>query len=146
MLWFGPKIGRRQHTTKLGYEAYQVNDLQETKQQWGKIWKVKDPMNTKLFMWLFLTNKVLLQQMLQKRKKERPSICLLCKQGVDTTHLFIDCTFVKQIWRDMGIWLDMPNILMEAYVEEYLKAQFERKELKICRTLPFLVLWGVWLE
>jgi hypothetical protein len=40
-----------------------------------------------------------------------PSICILCKQDVKTTtHLFVDCAYSKQLWRDMGQWISKRDI------------------------------------
>lgn len=52
---------------------------------------------------------------------------------------------IKQICRDMAI--EQEHLRCRPVLEPILTLMtwFERKDLKIYRTLPFLVLWGVWL-
>lgn len=46
------------HTTKERYNALMESEIQESVWLWTKIWQVKTPKKTKLFMWLVLRNKI----------------------------------------------------------------------------------------
>ena len=99
------------YIAKLGYKTLQGNAHQDVKWWWDKIQKNKSHVKTKLFMWLTLTNKVLTWEMLQKRNTEGFIICLLYKQGDETTtYLFIGCIISQHIWSDMGHWMGYNNI------------------------------------
>jgi hypothetical protein len=50
-----------------------------------------------LFMWLALMNKVLTWEIMQKRARWVPGICILCREEEETiTHLLIRCSYVQQ--------------------------------------------------
>jgi hypothetical protein len=58
------------YSTKLGYDALFGPRENDEVWWWKKLWKVKYPPNSILFMWLDLNNKVLTWEMLRKRNRE----------------------------------------------------------------------------
>jgi len=86
-------------------------------------------------------------EMLQKRNKVRPSICLLYQIAVKTTiHLFLKCMCAQQTWRDMEQWLGINNLWNEVGLEDCSKIWCDKGELKFFRVVPFQVLWGIGLQ
>jgi hypothetical protein len=67
LIWDSAPSGT--YTPKLGYLKLN-SDLgqRETVWWWGKLWKIKSPAKTRLFMWNVLNNKVPTWDILQKRK------------------------------------------------------------------------------
>jgi len=47
---------------------------------WINIWRLKVPFKTKIFMWLSLARKNLMQDVLQKITRQMIGICSLCKK------------------------------------------------------------------
>jgi hypothetical protein len=72
-------------STKLGYDALFGPRENDEVWWWKKIWKVKGPPKSILFMWIYINNKVLTWEMLRKRNREGPGICLLCHNSEETT-------------------------------------------------------------
>jgi ribonuclease HI len=64
-----------------------------------RIWRDECPTKLKLFTWLLLENKLLFWDNLQARGWIGPSRCPLCKCNIESTqHVFIHCTFAREIW------------------------------------------------
>jgi hypothetical protein len=63
---------------KLCYVSLKSLDPTEIKWWWSKLWKVKSPPKSILFIWLILNNRVLTWEMLQNKNKIGPRKCSLC--------------------------------------------------------------------
>jgi hypothetical protein len=80
----------RIYSPKLGYLKYNSDlGLKEPVWWWRKLWKIKSPAKTRLFMWNVLLNKVLTWDNLQKRNFFGPGWCPLCKSGRDLEHSWV---------------------------------------------------------
>ena len=56
--------------------------------------KVKAPTKSQLFLWLVLKDKVLTWEMMRKRHKKGPGICILGQcSDESTTHLLLFCSY-----------------------------------------------------
>jgi hypothetical protein len=94
LVWEMNKTGG-DYTAKLNYLSLQSLNPAEIRWWWSKLWKVKAPPKSILFMWLILNNRVLTWEMLQKRNKIGPGRCSLCKENEETTtHLFLSCSIL----------------------------------------------------
>jgi hypothetical protein len=63
------------------------------------LWKIKVPLNIRIFM-LFLHRRVLLtKDNLAKRKWQGSQTCCFCDQKEAVQHLFISCPLAKMVWR-----------------------------------------------
>ncbi len=63
------------------------------------LWRIKIPLNIKIFLWLAARNKLLTAVRLAKRGWRGPSICCLCCAGdEDLPHLFFNCIFARLLW------------------------------------------------
>jgi hypothetical protein len=72
------------------------------------LWKLKIPLKIKIFMW-FLNSKVLLtKDNLIKRNWKGCTKCCFCNESETVQHLFINCPFVKIIWRMIYLTYNLP--------------------------------------
>jgi hypothetical protein len=76
----------RYYLAKLSYEVLSSIDDQEESWWWPNIWKVRAPKKTKVFMWLLLMNMVPTWDLLQKKRKQCPDICILCRNSMKMYH------------------------------------------------------------
>jgi hypothetical protein len=97
------------YTPKLGYLKLNSDLAQrETVWWWGKLWKLKCPAKTRLFMWNVLNNKVSTWDILQKRNFSGPGWCTLCKsEGETIVHLFLNCSYTIKVWTEVSRLLDL---------------------------------------
>jgi hypothetical protein len=90
------------YTPKDGYTRLNLDLFQrEPVWWWKKLWKLKCPAKTRLFMWNVLSNKVSTWDILQKRNNHGPGWCYLCKsEGESTLHIFLECRYIKEVWNE----------------------------------------------
>jgi zinc-binding in reverse transcriptase len=65
------------------------------------LWRVKAPLSVKLFFHALITDKLLTQHMLRRRKIQHiQTSCLMCRQcpSESTLHLFFLCPFAISLW------------------------------------------------
>jgi hypothetical protein len=135
------------YSPKLGYLKYNSDlGLREPVWWWRKLWKVKSPTKTRLFMWNVLQNKVLTWDNLQKRNFFGPGWCSLCKyEGENILHLFLKCRFIKKVWTETSRLLDLHCVWDGRDLEHSWITWWKTRAFKHLRALPLLVIWGVWL-
>lgn len=107
LIWDSAPSGT--YTPKLGYLKLNSDMGQrETIWWWGKLWKIKNPAKTRLFMWNVLNNKVPTWDILQKRNFSGPGWCTLCKsEGENIVHLFLNCNYINKVWTVVSSLLDL---------------------------------------
>ena len=64
-----------------------------------KIWKIKIPLKTKIFLWFLQKGVVLTKDNLARKKWKGSQKCICCNGNETIQHLFLDCPFAKMIWR-----------------------------------------------
>ena len=65
---------------------------------WSQAWIKGLIPNIIIFYWIFLQNKILTQDNLQKRGINVVNRCTLCKEGFeDRNHLFLNCSYSQQV-------------------------------------------------
>ncbi|KAJ4772002.1 RNA-directed DNA polymerase (reverse transcriptase)-related family protein [Rhynchospora pubera] len=74
------------------------------------LWKIKAPPKVRIFLWLILLDRILTQQNLARRNWPSITSCQCCSEGCMETsvHLFVHCTFAKQIWTQLQIRFNLP--------------------------------------
>ena len=97
-------------------------------------------------MWCVLENKAPTWDNLQKRSFQGLGWCRLCKSdGESVSHLFLQCPFIKEVWKECSRSLGFPcrwesNTVLQAWENRRTLAAQENM-----KALPLLVIWGVWL-
>ena len=135
------------YTPKFGYKWLMTQEGWGNPAWWSKpLWKLKSPAKTRLFFWCILHNKVPTWDFLQKRGKQGPSWCSLCKSEEESPqHLFLFCPFNASLWAET---LHLTNIPLRWHGENLLQAWEswwqEASDDKI-RAFPLLIAWGTWI-
>jgi hypothetical protein len=135
------------YTPKIGYMALCEDWLVEMSCWWWKtIWKYKCPLKSRIFMWLALNNMILTWDQCQRRGKEGPGRCPLCKEAEETSyHLLMTCEYTKLVWKEIGTIMGYNVVWVGATIEEGLKVWMGNKVYDNLKSLPLIVGWGVWL-
>lgn len=99
--WTDTRDGR--YTAK---SAYRIQCQQAPNPSFNAlIWKVWAPNKLKMFMWIFLQNRLWCNDRLQRRGWPNRYFCPLCLRNLETsTHLIWSCNFPKEIWRQSARW------------------------------------------
>ena len=108
------------------------------------IWKMKVPLNIKIFMW-FLHRKVLLtKDNLAKRNWNGSKKCCFCDQDETIQHLFITCPFAKMVWRIVHVALNLtpPNNISHLF-GNWLGGVSKKDKVPI-RVGVCALLWAMW--
>ena len=63
------------------------------------LWKLKVPLKIKIFMWFLHRKELLTKDNLAKRRWMGSKKCVFCDLDESVDHLFIRCSFARQIWR-----------------------------------------------
>lgn len=96
--------------------------------------------NKNYFIFVACT-KVLTWEMMRKRNKAGPGICLLCRNNEETTyHLFLTCSYSQQVWSELERQLGLSNLWIQDSIEEYFVVWFIIRELKQLKVPPYSVL------
>lgn len=66
--------------------------------KYNSIWHSIIPLKIKVFLLILRKHKLLTIMNLAKRRWQGDTSCLFCGQPETTSHLFIQCSYVKQIW------------------------------------------------
>lgn len=75
-----------------------------------KLWKLKLPLNIKVFLWNLCRGAILTKDNLAKRRWNGSLTCSFCNRNESIHHLFFDCYMAKSIWRVIyfALKLEMP--------------------------------------
>jgi hypothetical protein len=83
---------------------------------------------------------------IQKRNKQGPGWCCLYKNNEETIlHLFLNCSFIKEVWRNCSRLLGFQCTWNETTLERAWQVWLNQRDYKVVKALPLLILWGVWL-
>ena len=97
-------------------------------------------------MWCILENKVPTWDNLQKRNVYGPGWCCLCKNAVEsTTHLFLQCRFVAEVWKECSKMSSIQYRWNGVEMEQAWKLWVSNPANKGVIPLPLIVMWGIWL-
>jgi len=133
------------YTPKAGY----LSISQETSEQrwwWKKLWKLKCPPKSKIFMWCAFENKVPTWDILKKRNLSGPGWCCLCKNEEESSyHLFMQCKYMTDVWGECSKLLGILFRWEGSSLEEAWKSWISYPAYHETCSLPILVIWGIWL-
>jgi hypothetical protein len=63
-----------------------------------RIWKAKNPLKIKIFMWLVNQNAILTKDNLVKRNWQGNHRCSFCNLDEFIMHIFFDCYLARYVW------------------------------------------------
>jgi hypothetical protein len=113
---------------------------------WRKaLWSWSCPLKIKLFTWLVVENKILTWDILQRRGFKGPGRCQLCNQSSESAyHLFVDCSFVTEVWHNISISLSLTARWLGGTLSACFKSWYAQRTLFPC--LPDVLCWYLWKE
>jgi hypothetical protein len=133
--------------------AYELFFIANTRFACAKpIWKSKDPMKCRLFMWLAVHMRCLTADNLQRRNWPHNPTCALCRvANEDCTHLFLHCRYTQQVWHRFRAWTkaSFPIPDDDFHTEEWWIEARKVVPKAIRRdfdTISILLHWQVWKE
>lgn len=108
------------------------------------------PQNLKFITWKVLHGRLLVDVALQRRGESLCSRCDLCKAAVESlSHLFLDCPWVRSIWRWLLALFQAP-LPSDTSVQRFLCSSFTSQfpvALKLLwRMAVCNLLWCIWTE
>ena len=75
----------------------------------SKLWKSKVQPKCKVFMWLWLRQRILTDDNLQLRGIDHRDNCIFCDQDQETaTHMALNCTYARSVWHLLAQWTGQP--------------------------------------
>lgn len=91
----------------------------------GYIWKCKDPLKIKFFLWQIFNNKLQVGQSLTKRRWHGSGNCCICGCPETVDHILFRCFLAKFIWSTIGeIWtLDSTPTSMMEFSSDWLQGR-----------------------
>lgn len=108
IIWPLEENGR--FSVKSCYRALSKDFREEDKVYWSSIWRLKIPPKVKVFFWQVCSECIPTKDLLVKRKVRCDNLCDLCNEEQESIwHLFVDCSYVKQIWNLIGFYSQTPT-------------------------------------
>jgi ribonuclease HI len=135
------------YTSKVGYRALCEDQGSGEAGWWWKIvCKFQCPLKTCIFMWLALSNKVLIWDIWQKRSWQGPNRCSLCKENEETIeHLLMSCGYTIQAWKKVEALIGLKDVWRGPTIEESLQQWSGNLAVKRYKALPLIITCRGWL-
>lgn len=129
-------------SVKSFYKALKVNNAVFPLK---KVWNFKVPLKIKVFIWLFVKNKILTKDNLYRRGwRKGDKKCQSCDLEETVQHLFFDCPMAKLIWHVVICALNIKPMLDA----QHLFGQWLNVIDKSTRNLVVIgfaaVIWAIW--
>eukprot|EP00253_Pinus_taeda_P011344 PITA_11344 len=145
LLWAHSKSGN--YSPKEGYAFLMDQKGWQVPEWWSrKLWKLKCPLKSRVFLWCLLKSKIPTWDILQNRFFIGPGRCPLCKVAEESiSHLFTSCSTTITIWGEL---IKMLNISVhwdpDSLDEIWRKWWTNHPDSNLRNLLP-IFFWGVWL-
>lgn len=124
---------------------YRALKLQQTACPFKKFWNIKVPLKIRIFLWLFLKNKILTKDNLYKRGwRKGDKICQFCCREESIQHLFFDCPFAKLIWNVVTCALDLKPILDKTQLFSSWSSGFNKNMKNLLLVGVSATIWAIW--
>lgn len=120
--WFDCKFGSNMVPQSLG---------------WKKIWHLKIPHKTRVFIWRFCRNAIPVRRRLSSKGVRVGITCPMCVQDVEhLAHLFYYCSFAKGCWSHVDMQYDWSGVeYAPDWVVDKLTTASTEEVKKICMVL-----------
>eukprot|EP00253_Pinus_taeda_P029580 PITA_29580 len=145
LLWAHSKSGN--YSPKEGY-AFLMDQKGWQEPEWwsSKLWKLKCPLKSRVFLWCILKRKIPTWDILQKRFFIGPGRCPLCKAAEESiSHLFISCPISINIWGELTNMLNISAHWDPVSMDEIWRKWWSSYPKCNLRNLLPIFFWGVWL-
>jgi hypothetical protein len=116
------------------------------------IWEASAEGKHKLFMWLFVQNRILSADCLLLRSWTCNPVCILCDQGRETAaHLCLHCVFAREVWFLVSNW--SPGLIVAPQqgfsTEQWWNIAVQGRPKHIARKVAAILMctaWNIWKE
>jgi hypothetical protein len=140
------KFGRSNRNTSISEAASNT--------VWDKLWGLEIPSKIKIFGWRVLHGMIPCRGILANRHIGNQGGCPLCNEGCeDMKHMLFTCQRAKEVWRCLGLWGALEEILIQDRSGSVIVEEIIRKggRLQLMDNVGFaeLVLcagWYIWWE
>eukprot|EP00253_Pinus_taeda_P004076 PITA_04076 len=145
LLWAQGKTGG--YSPKDGYYFLMGKKGWLDPEWWAKkLWKLKCPLKSIIFLWCILKRKIPTWDILQARFFIGPGRCPLCKMEEESiNHLFTSCGVSLRIWREITDLLKLKAPWGSFPIEVAWNKWWLSFPEGNLRNLPPIFFWGVWL-
>lgn len=144
-----------QYTVKRGFHHLFEAELHHPRSSlWNQTWHTDGMKKINFFGWLLAHKKILTAENLQKPGINGPSWCVLCPNAKESiNHLFLDCTYTKEVWRLVvgTLWqrLSWPISIADFFTRwgSHYLGNFSNKPTfrRFWVSSPKYICWNVWL-
>jgi len=119
------------------------------------IWKADTENKCKVFMWIFIHEKILTTDNLQKRQWPYHEHCALCNGPLETAvHLCLNCGFAKVVWNQIFTWEGVNIELLQMQDEpihfrtwwEQAAPQVSKDQRRKFNGMVIYTCWNLWKE
>ncbi|XP_058775852.1 uncharacterized protein LOC131650140 [Vicia villosa] len=118
------------------------------------VWKTDVPFKIKAFGWRLLANRLPTKYLLAIRGNPLSfdaSLCSFCKIDPENRdHSFFSCSFVKNIWRDIAVWIGKEGLVEEESYSSFMEWHsfcISKKVLDKKVDIVWLAItWALWLS
>eukprot|EP00253_Pinus_taeda_P002680 PITA_02680 len=144
LLWAQGKSG--EYSPKDGYSFLMGKKGWPDPEWWAKkLWKLKCPLKSRIFLWCILKRKISTWDILQARFFIGPGRCPLCKMEEESiNHLFTSCGVSLRIWREITDLLKLKAPWGSFPIEVAWNKWWHSFPEGNLRNLPPIFFWGVW--
>ena len=111
------------------------------------LWKLNIPNKIVCFIWLLLKDHILTWDQLQCRGRHGPSLCMLCRNGEDSSqHIFMDCMFSRRVYSAVGESYGLPSFSKFSFCH-FVEQWFTITPVNfVYHYLPLFFLWCIWKQ
>ncbi|CAN1180982.1 hypothetical protein LINPERHAP2_LOCUS35083 [Linum perenne] len=117
------------------------------KGEWMRIWRMNLPPKMKHVLWRAMREVLPTKEVLQHRGVAVPWSCGVCGGNPENTwHLFVDCEFARDCWKERGYEeiIDRYRMNSESFVEWAADIVKESEEAVLARIAA--IMWAIWRE
>lgn len=124
----------------LSYKALIDSSIQGQPSRGKQIWKLWAHKKKCIFLRLAMKDRILTWEFLQCKGKHGPSMCYLCTTTKENTfHLLVECSYAKEIQKEVESITSEINVWSKASIESCLMAWFRKLKLKELHNIPCLI-------
>lgn len=124
---------------------YRALKLQQFSCPLKKFWYIKAPLKIRVFLWLFLKNKILTKDNLYKRGwRKGDKICQFCCREESIQHLFFECPLAKLIWNVVICALNLKPFSNKTQLLGPWLFGFDKNTKNLMMVGITAVIWAIW--
>ncbi|KAF5183162.1 hypothetical protein FRX31_027250, partial [Thalictrum thalictroides] len=116
------------------------------------VWKVKIPMNIKLFFWSLILDKIPSKELLRIRGFDLYVVCSMCGHLEERLfHLFLHCSLALKVWKCLttsrreGFEIILRSHTVKEALNDWPKRTNHNLGGRAWELLPYAIMWILWI-